>query len=144
MSDLQILIAVVIEQMEKDIAKGDVTAIEELLMLVPSPVLNGYLPEEDDPFDFTWNYRIVNAKSENGGEDWYCLKEVTYTEGKPVGYGEPCVGSEDADSFKNVWNMMEKAMQLPPLQEEDFEKGEGYTFEDLFNEHNKGEVNENK
>jgi hypothetical protein len=43
------------------------------------------------------------------------------------------VGSEDADSFKNVWNMMEKAMQLPPLQEEDFEKGEGYTFEDLFN-----------
>jgi hypothetical protein len=36
--------------------------------------------------------------------------------------------------------MMEKAMQLPPLQEEDFEKGEEYTFEDLFNEHNKGEA----
>jgi hypothetical protein len=69
---------------------------------------------------------------------------VTYSNGKPTGYGEPCVGSEDADSFKTVWNMMEKAMQLPPLQEEDFEKAEGYTFEDLFNEQTKGEVNVTK
>ena len=42
--------------------------------------------------------------------------------------------------MRNVWDMMAKAMQLPPLQEEDFEKGEGYTFEDLFNEQTKGEV----
>jgi len=94
MSDLQILIAAVIEQMKQDIAKGDVTAIEKLMMRVPSTFLNGYLPEEDDPFDFTWNYRIVNAKSENGGEDWYCLKEVTYSKGKPTGYGNPSTGSE--------------------------------------------------
>ena len=140
MSDLQILIEAVIEQMKQDIAKGDVTAIEELLMRVPSPVLNGYLPEEDAPFDFTWNYRIVNAKSENGGEDWYCLKEVTYSKGKPTGYGTPCTGSETVESMRNVWDMMAKAMQLPPLQEEDFEKGEGYTFDDLFNEQTKGEV----
>jgi hypothetical protein len=46
MSDLQILIEAVIEQMKQDIAEGDVTAIEELLMRVPSPVLKGYLPEE--------------------------------------------------------------------------------------------------
>jgi hypothetical protein len=141
MSDLQILIAAVIEQMKQDIAKGDVTAIEELLMRVPSPVLNGYLPEDkSDDFDFTWGYRIVNAKSENGGEDWYCLKEVTYNKGKPTGYGNPCTGSETAESMRDVWDMMAKAMQLPPLQEEDFEKGEGYTFEDLFNEQTKGEV----
>ena len=25
-----------------------------------------------------WNYRIVNTKTENGGEDWYCLQEVYY------------------------------------------------------------------
>ena len=90
----------------------------------------------NDDFDFTWNYRIVNAKSENGGEDWYCLKEVTYNNGKPTGYGEPCIGSEDMESLRDVWFMMEEAMQLPPLQEEDFEKGKGYTFEDLFNEEN--------
>ena len=135
MSDLQILIEAVVEQMKQDIAKGDVTAIEELLMRVPMDILMGYMPEKEDAdFDFTWDYRIVNAKSENGGEDWYCLKEVTYNNGKPTGYGNPCVGSETPESMRNVWNMMEKAMQLPPLQEEDFEKGKGYTFEDLVNE----------
>lgn len=134
MSDLQILIEAVVKQMQQDIAKGDVTAIEELLMCVPMDNLKGYLPEEDaENFDFTWDYRIVNAKSENGGEDWYCLKEVTYSKGKPTGYGNPCTGSETVESLREVWQMMEKAMQLPPLQEEDFEKGEGYTFEDLFN-----------
>ena len=33
---------------------------------------------------FTWNYRIVNTKSLNAGEDWYCLQEVCYDKkGKP-------------------------------------------------------------
>ena len=41
---------------------------------------------------FTWNYRIVNTKSLNAGEDWYCLQEVCYDK------------------------------KLPPLQEEDFTK----------------------
>lgn len=141
MSDLQILIEAVIRQMKQDIAKGDVTAIEELLMCAPMDNLMGYLPEDEgNDVDFTWNYRIINAKSENGGEDWYCLKEVTYNKGKPAGYGNPCTGSETVESMRAVWDMMERAMKLPPLQEEDFEKGEGYTFEDLFNEHNKGEV----
>lgn len=138
MSDLQILIDAVVEQIKQDIAKGDVLAVEGLLMRVPMDILMGYMPEKEDAdFDFTWDYRIVNAKSENGGEDWYCLKEVTYSKGKPTGYGNPCTGSEDMDSMRNVWDMMAKAMQLPPLQEEDFEKAEGYTFEDLFNEREK-------
>ncbi len=102
--------------------------------------LKSLLEDEAEDFDFTWDYRLVNAKSENGGEDWYCLKEVTYSKGKPTGYGNPCTGSETVESMRSVWDMMEKAMQLPPLQEGDFEKGEGYTFEDLFNEHNKGEA----
>lgn len=72
-------------------------------------------------FDFTWNYRIVNTKSENNGEDWYCLQEVCYdSSGKPTGYGRPCTGSEDMESLKDVWQLIEKAMTLPPLQEEDF------------------------
>ena len=71
--------------------------------------------------DFFWNYRIVNTKSTNGGEDWYCLQEVVYNnEGKPESFGAPCIGSEDIESFGNVWYMMEQAMELPPLQEEDF------------------------
>ena len=75
----------------------------------------------NDDFDFTWNYRIVNTKSANGGEDWYCIQEVVYNEdGKPESYGEPCTGSEDMESLRDVWFMMEEAMRLPQLQEEDF------------------------
>lgn len=70
---------------------------------------------------FTWNYRIVNTKSDNAGEDWYCLQEVTYNKkGKPTGYGNPCTGSEDMKSLKRVFKMINEAMKLPPLQEEDF------------------------
>jgi len=70
---------------------------------------------------FTWNYRIVNAKSENGGEDWYCLREVCYDmQGKPTGYGAPCLGSESMETMRDVWDMMAEAMELPPMQEEDF------------------------
>ena len=68
-----------------------------------------------------WNYRIVNTKSENGGEDWYCLQEVFYNDNnEPTGHGSPCTGSEDMESLKKVWDMMQHAMELPPLQEEDF------------------------
>jgi hypothetical protein len=80
----------------------------------------GLSATNEQEFDFSWNYRIVNAKSENGGEDWYCLKEVIYQEGKPSGYSEPCVGSEDMESMRDVWRMMGLAMEKPPLQEEDF------------------------
>lgn len=72
-------------------------------------------------FDFTWNYRIVNTKTANNGEDWYCLQEVVYTkDGEPSGYGAPCTGSEDMESLKDVWQMLNEAITLPPLQEEDF------------------------
>ena len=69
----------------------------------------------------TWNYRIVNTKSENGNEDWYCLQEVYYNaQGKPTGYCKPCLGSENMESFKDVWYMMAEAMELPPMQEGEF------------------------
>jgi hypothetical protein len=69
-----------------------------------------------------WNYRIVNTKSANGGEDWYCLQEVYYNDNteEPYAYCAPCTGSEDMESLRNVWHMMQEAMELPPLQEEDF------------------------
>lgn len=71
--------------------------------------------------DFFWNYRIVNTKTANGGEDWYCIQEVVYAEdGKPKSFGAPCLGSEDMESFGDVWHMMQEAVKLPPLQEEDF------------------------
>lgn len=77
--------------------------------------------DEDYKFDFTWNYRIVNDKSGNDGEDWYCLKEVCYDDlGKPTGYSDPCLGSEDMESLRKVWAWINEAMSSPPLEEEDF------------------------
>jgi hypothetical protein len=74
-----------------------------------------------DNFNFTWNYRIVNATIENGGDDWYCLREVYYDDlGKLIGHAAPCLGAEDMDGFKDVWHMVMEALTLPPLQEDDF------------------------
>lgn len=69
-----------------------------------------------------WNYRIVNTKSQNAGEDWYCLQEVYYEDDKPIGYCDPCTGGDDMEELKRVFVWMGKALELPPLQEEDFEK----------------------
>ena len=67
-----------------------------------------------------WNYRIVNVKSENGGDDWYCLQEVYYNdEGKPYGFCNPCTGSETYETMQGVIKMMQEAALLPPLQEDD-------------------------
>ena len=72
-----------------------------------------------------WNYRIVNTKTENGGEDWFCLQEVYYNKDKtPYAYCDPSTGSETMESLKDVWHMINEAITLPPLQEEDFVKYE--------------------
>ena len=48
-------------------------------------------------------------------------ESMLYSEdGKPESYGNPCLGSEDMESFGDMWHMMQEAMTLPPLQEEDF------------------------
>lgn len=72
-----------------------------------------------------WNYRIVNLKSENGGEDWYCIREVYYDDNeKPEGHSDVAVGSESLEDVLNVLDMMRKATKLPALQESDFPKEE--------------------
>ena len=69
-----------------------------------------------------WNYRIVNVKSQNGGDDWYALQEVSYEDdGTPTGYGDPCMGSETYEDVVEVFKkMITEATNKPPLQEEDF------------------------
>ena len=68
-----------------------------------------------------WNYRVVNTKTQNNGEDWYCLQEVFYDDkGVPCGYSDPCTGSETVDGVREVWKMMQMALLKAPMQEEDF------------------------
>lgn len=42
------LIDAVLEQIQEDVAKGDVTAIEEMLKQIPTQVLVDFLPERDN------------------------------------------------------------------------------------------------
>jgi hypothetical protein len=70
-----------------------------------------------------WNYRIVNLKSQNGGDDWYALQEVSYDDdGKPTGYGSPCIGSKTLEQVHDLLtNWIRNAVDEEPLQEKDFE-----------------------
>ena len=79
-----------------------------------------------------WNYRIINMKSENGGEDWYCIREVYYGDKKELeGHSDIAVGSESLEDLGNVLDMMRKALKLPVLQEGDFNNGEKRGFSEF-------------
>ena len=79
-----------------------------------------------------WNYRIVNLKSENGGEDWYCIREVYYGDNKELeGHSDIAVGSESLEDLSNVLHMMGEALKLPVLQEGDFDNGEKRGFSEF-------------
>jgi hypothetical protein len=47
--DYQKLMNKVLNKIKEDVAVGDVTAIEEILIFVPTNYLIGFLPEEDWP-----------------------------------------------------------------------------------------------
>ena len=70
--------------------------------------------------EHTWSYRIVNLKSENGGDDWYALREVHYVDGKPVAHAAPCLGTETVEQWDWLLNKVSHSEIMPPLQETDF------------------------
>ena len=65
-----------------------------------------------------WNHRVVNVKSENGGEDWFTIREVFYEDGKPVGYTDACYGSETIEGLRLTYERMIRALDLPVLNED--------------------------
>lgn len=85
--------------------------------------------------EFTWNHRLVNVPSENGGEQWITVQEVHYENGKPTGYGEPCYGSETLEGAKQVCAWFAEAASKPVLHEDDF-RGRSWSS------NKQGEVNE--
>jgi len=69
----------------------------------------------------SWDYRFMNCPSENGGYNWYVLKEVYYDEkGGLRGYCEPWVGSENKEELKELVRCWAKAQRKPVLHEKDF------------------------
>ena len=73
-----------------------------------------------------WNYRVVNLKTMNGGENWYAVCEVFYDEEtkKPEGYTTFQLGGETVNELEDVLQMIDKAFLLPVLEESDFPQGE--------------------
>ena len=68
-----------------------------------------------------WNYRIVNTKTLNNGDDYYCLQEVFYNDADvPYAYSAPSTGADTEQEVRMVFNMMNQALEQPFLQESDF------------------------
>lgn len=75
----------------------------------------------------TWNYRMVNCPSTNGGKDWIQLKEVYY-EGEvltPTAYCDPpLLGDETFQGLEQMLRMLNSGLNHPVLHENDFKEGE--------------------
>ena len=71
--------------------------------------------------NFTWNYRFVNTPAENDGKDWITLKEVHYdADGKPTGFGDPCIGADNIDDVQWLTDKWAEAATKPVLREDEF------------------------
>ncbi len=68
---------------------------------------------------WTWDYRIVNTPSINGGDAWYALHEVHYQDGVPVGYTDPCTGGDTPEEVAVLGMWIAAAFTLPVLHEDD-------------------------
>lgn len=71
--------------------------------------------------EFTWNFRFVRDDASNGGEPWFALKEVQYENGKPVGYGDPCLGGESIEEIQWLTDRWSEASAKPVLDVSEFD-----------------------
>jgi hypothetical protein len=69
----------------------------------------------------TWNHRVVDMTTENGGEPLFEVREVFYNDdGVPVGHGEPSVMSETMEGLAKLLDRMQEALAQPVLKPKDF------------------------
>jgi len=65
---------------------------------------------------FHWNHRVFNLKEENGGEDWFEVRETYYDENNNViGSSDLTVGSETIDGLKWIAEQIIKSTDQPVL-----------------------------
>jgi hypothetical protein len=70
-----------------------------------------------------WNHRIINCPSENGGDDYFVIKEVYYDEDdKPSGYTDSFMGGDDLAGVKKLIDRFQDALAKPAMHEDDFKK----------------------
>jgi hypothetical protein len=69
----------------------------------------------------TWNFRVLDVTDENGGDPYLTLVEVHYNDaGVPVGYCDPCTGSEDLEGMLGLLRWHSLALAKPVLKKSDF------------------------
>jgi hypothetical protein len=72
----------------------------------------------------TWNFRVLDVTDENGGDPYLTLVEVHYNDaGVPVGYCDPCTGSDDLEGMKQLIEWYALALDKPVLKPSDFVGG---------------------
>jgi hypothetical protein len=68
-----------------------------------------------------WNHRIINCPSENGGDDYFVIKEVFYDEDdKPHSYSDSFMGSDDIEGLRLMMIWFNGALEKPTMHEDDF------------------------
>jgi len=71
----------------------------------------------------TWNFRLLDVTDDNGGDPYLELCEVYYNDkGDPIGYSEPCTGSETIEGMLDLLRMHSLALNKPVLKKSDFKK----------------------
>jgi hypothetical protein len=68
-----------------------------------------------------WNFRLLDVSDENLGEPYIMLIEAHYNDkGVPVGYSDPCTGSETIEGMKQLVAWYALALDKPILKKSDF------------------------
>ena len=68
----------------------------------------------------TWNHRVVDMTTENGGESLFAIREVFYRNGRPASHGEPSMVSENMEGLEWLVNEIRDALRQPMLKPKDF------------------------
>ena len=67
-----------------------------------------------------WNFRLVDLSDENNNSPWLELQEVYYDDqGDPVGYCDPCMGSETVEGMRELLSWYALALRRPILKKAD-------------------------
>jgi hypothetical protein len=88
--------------------------------------------KDDKGTDHTWNHRVILHAGADAGDDYYCIHEVHYDDGKPVGYTVDGVdvGGNSVEDLRTVLAQMTRSLEHPVLTPADFETGGGPDCED--------------
>jgi hypothetical protein len=122
----QQLIDLVIEEIKKDIASGDVTALDELLQFVPLPSLKAYLPEPEPSntvYKFPRRCDVTGKGMWEGycfgdGQDYAIDKAGATTLAMQYGYETLEEAFEDGAYYFTAWEELDEDEWFESMHED--------------------------